>query len=151
MMLSNADSGGLRVVEARGQRLWRTVHALNRKARIEQYNSNTFCAHFFRVNSRDFTVYLLYKGDEAVGYAAWNLHEDGTPTLRQLYIKPEERRKGYGAHLLLESKRLFSNDAPTFYVESPNYATCCMLVKLGFAERDGNTVRGKNIYFVQGL
>lgn len=149
MMLSNA--GGLRVVEARGQRLWRTVHALNRKARIEQHNSNTFCAHFFRVNSRDFTVYLLYKGDEAVGYAAWNKHEDGTPTLRQLYIKPEERRKGYGAHLLLESKRLFSNDAPIFYVESPNYATCCMLVKLGFAERDGNTVRGKNIYFVQGL
>jgi predicted GNAT family acetyltransferase len=148
MMLSDADSGGLRVVEAKGLRLWRTVHTLNRKARIEQVNSNTF--YFFMVNSRNFTVYLLYKGDEAIGYAAWNQHEDGTPTLRQLYIKPEERRKGYGSYLLLESKRLFSNDAPIFYVESPNYATCCMLVKLGFAEWDGNRVRGKNIYFVQG-
>lgn len=149
MSSSNAEADALKTVKASGLHLWRAAHTLNRKARRESGRSIGIPL-FLKVNSRDFTVYLLYKGGEAIGYAAWNLDEDGTPTLRQIYIVPEERRKGYGAHLLLESKRLF-NDPPTFYVESPNYATCCMLVKLGFAERDGDLFTGKNIHFVTGL
>jgi hypothetical protein len=131
----------LKVVKAEGLRLWQHTYSLNRKARRESWGL------FRPLNSHDFTVYMLYKGEKPVGYAAWNLWKDGKPVLRQLYITPEERRRGYGCFLLQESWRLFKA-GEAFLVESPSHATLNMLVKLGYAKREGEACVGEKVMFV---
>jgi len=141
----------LTVVKAAGLRLWQHAHRLNRMAKVESWEAKSLDLPFFRrLDKRYFTVYLLLVDGKPVGYAAWNLFDDGVPVLRQLYIVPKERRKGYGSRLLVESWRMFK---PTemFYVESPSNATLNMLVKLGFARRgEDGCVHGVKVMFVSG-
>jgi GNAT superfamily N-acetyltransferase len=140
------------VVKAAGLRLWQHAHHLNRKAKKESWEAKSLDLPFFRrLDRRYFTVYLLLVDGKPAGYAAWNFWDDGVPVLRQLYIVPELRRKGYGSRLLVESWRMFK---PTrmFYVESPSNATLNMLVKLGFAGRgEDGCVHGVKVMFVGGL
>jgi GNAT superfamily N-acetyltransferase len=140
-----------KVVRVAGLRLWQQAHRLNRMARKESWEARSLDFPWFhRLDRRYFTVYLLLVDGKPVGYAAWNLFDDGVPVLRQLYIVPEKRRKGYGSRLLVESWRMFK---PTemFYVESPSNATLNMLVKLGFAKRgEDGCVYGVKVMFVSG-
>jgi GNAT superfamily N-acetyltransferase len=139
------------VVKAAGLRLWQHAHHLNRKAKKESWEAKSLDLPFFRrLDRRYFTVYLLLVAGKPAGYAAWNFWDDGVPVLRQLYIVPGLRRKGYGSRLLVESWRMFK---PTrmFYVESPSNATLNMLVKLGFARRsEDGCVHGVKVMFVSG-
>ncbi|MEM2254810.1 MAG: GNAT family N-acetyltransferase [Candidatus Bathyarchaeia archaeon] len=134
----------LEVVKARG-RLWMKVYRLNRLAKREY-------PYFLTPRPAYFSVYLLLKDGEAVGYAAWNRFEDGTPVLRQIYVLPEHRRRGFGSFLFEESRRMFSQ-SETFYIEAPiSESALQMFSKLGYVEVVGEEIRGKNgVRFVLGL
>ncbi|MEM3579347.1 MAG: GNAT family N-acetyltransferase [Candidatus Bathyarchaeia archaeon] len=124
------------VVKAKG-RLWMKVYKLNRLAKREY-------PYFLTPRPAHFNVYLLLKDGEAVGYAAWNRLKDGTPVLRQIYVLPDCRRRGFGSFLFEESRRMFSQ-SQTFYIEAPiSESALQMFSKLGYVEVVGEEIRGKN-------
>jgi GNAT superfamily N-acetyltransferase len=104
--------------------------------------------HFRALSPDSFTVFMLLDDEGPIGYAAWNLFEnkEEDPTLRQIYIVPQNRRKGYGTYLFTESRKLFS-DAPTMVVERPNSTFVNLLCKLDLAEKHDKTVTGKGVMF----
>jgi len=141
----------LEVVEAKGAK-WRIVHRMTEMERLEAFQTRFEIPHFMRLSPRHFKAYILYKNGVPIGYAAWNFFKGnrGKPVLRQIYIIPEERRKGYGTYLFQTSRRMFSNSEKLF-LESPSRATLYMLLKLGVLERDGDVIKGKNVWFVPGM
>jgi len=144
--LVKVPAKGLKVVLVKGGR-WRTIRRMRR-----DWNQEGFIAyridHFRALSPDSFTVFILLDDKGPIGYAAWNLLENNEedPTLRQIYIVPQKRRKGYGTYLFTESRKLFS-DAPTMVVESPNSTFTNLLCKLGLAEKHCKTVMGKGVMF----
>jgi hypothetical protein len=118
---------------------WRTIFSFIKKLRNEPEHS-----FMLMPNSENFTGYIIYLDGKPIGFATWNcLQKDppvnrkflrmpldqNKPCLRQFYIIPEERRKGYGTILFLESRKQFTK-SQNLYVESPNTGTGQMLAKL---------------------
>jgi len=150
MLETKVTDDNLMVIEAKGAK-WRTIHRMTRMQRFEACK-NFDAPLFNHVDPEHFTAYILYKNGKPIGYAAWNFYngDRDKPVLRQLYIIPEERRKGYGTYLFQTSRRMFSN-SEKLYLESPSRATLCMLLKLGVLEIGGDVTRGKNVWFVPGM
>lgn len=71
-----------------------------------------------------------------LGYLSWDMTEGKLPTVRQLFVVPDERRKGYATRLMqyFVSKIATKQTANSlrFLVESPNEASFKLLKKLGF-------------------
>lgn len=81
--------------------------------------------------------YIVFSRDKLLGYLTWNRTENKIPTIRQLFVIPEMRRKGLGTVLVnhFVKKACFnrSNKYPLFLIESPNEASIELLTKLGYA------------------
>ena len=143
------------VKQAKGAN-WRSIYAFIKKLRQEPKHSYLLCP-----NPGDFTTYIIYFDRKSIGFSTWNLlrreppkgqerlanHmklDENKPCLRQIYIIPTERRKGYGTIFFKESRKQFTT-SQNLYIESPNTATAEMLVKLaiiGPANTEGS--HGKN-------
>jgi GNAT superfamily N-acetyltransferase len=157
--MSNTDITVKKVTGA----MWNSVYALVRKARDE-----TDDYHFLTSNPKKFTAYIIYRGDKAIGYCTWNFlrkpvpenmkwlhpscmgYDYSQPCLRQIYVVPEERRKGYGSKLLTESRRMFSASI-RLVVESPNANSIKLLIHLGLVRRvKGDLFGAKGVSFIGG-
>ena len=144
------DNENIEVLKAQGSN-WRTIYSFIRKLREEEHS-------FFMLTPKpeDFSAFIIFLNKKPVGFCTWNflplnpkyprisLPDKDKPVLRQLYIIPSERRKGYGTFLFTESRKKFS-DSPNLYIESPNKGTTEMLVKLGLIRpADSEGSHGKN-------
>lgn len=127
--------------------LWRTIYKLCREANREEL------LFFLTPYSKYFTGYILYKNERPIGYIVWNhfFNDESKPVMRQIYILPEERRKGYGSYLFETSRAMFTQ-SQNLVIESPNSASAGMLIKLGVLMVDEDKVRGttSNVTFVHG-
>jgi len=95
---------------------------------------------------------LLRESDSEryVGYLIWT-EEDDAAIVRQIFIKPEERRQGLAAAALQFWVERFGGVPQRFGVESPNERTLGLLVKLGYARRQNGGVIGDKCFFVRGI
>ncbi len=146
-IMMKVPSHGLEVVRVKGGR-WRTINRMRKDWNKEGFTA-TRITHFRYLSPDSFTVFILLDDEGPIGYAAWNFLENNEddPTLRQIYIVPQKRRKGYGTYLFTESRKLFS-DAPTMVVERPNSTFAFLMCKLGLAEIHGDMATGKGVMFL---
>src|SRR5258705_2022610 len=87
-------------------------------------------------------------GRRYVGYLIWTKEDHSI--VRQIFVKPEERRQGLAAAALTFWVEHYVGVHSTFGVESPNEKTVALLVKLGYARRDNGTVVGSRGFVVRG-
>ncbi|HTR36222.1 MAG TPA: GNAT family N-acetyltransferase [Bryobacteraceae bacterium] len=111
---------------------------------------------FIYGSERERRTMLVGDGTSFFGYLFWseNRAPSGArePILRQLFVRKEFRERGVGTAMVQTwADRLASPLAERFGVESPNDHTLRMLVRLGYARRDGDSVVGTKCYFVTGM
>jgi hypothetical protein len=102
------------------------LYVLNRKAKREERSFRT-------INPEDSKV--LWKDGRAIGYHTVNEY-DGLPCGRQIYVIPEERRRGYGTLMFID----FLDDHKKVAVESPNNKMLRLLEKLELVEIDSEGI-----------
>ncbi|MEM5871973.1 MAG: GNAT family N-acetyltransferase [Candidatus Aenigmatarchaeota archaeon] len=104
-------------------------------------------SHFFYIREKIQKSGLIFDENKIIGYIIWT--EDKYATLRQIYIVSDERNKGYGTLLTkfwVENIANKINDK--FIVETPNEKFNNILIKLGYAKREGNCIKGIKCSFV---
>jgi GNAT superfamily N-acetyltransferase len=105
---------------------------------------------FLFVREYEHTVGLYYdfSGGSYIGFILWSV-TDGHAVLRQVFVAPEERRKGLAAKLIAFWVTHYADKVnDTFGIESPNDKALRLLIKLGHAVRDGDSIRGVKCFFV---
>jgi hypothetical protein len=125
----------LLVLEVSNQVMARNiVHALNYLAKNDD-------AGFHAIDLTQTNVCLIMDKKTVFGYLSWNECKNKA-TLRQVFIRREFRRKGYGTALINYWVNKYANleIKNYFFVESPNYLTSNILVKLGHAYRDSKGI-----------
>lgn len=110
---------------------WSMIYDLNKLLKKETF--------FPRPNRNNVVGYVFLKNEAPIGYCTWNFLSRSIekPVLRQIYIIPAERGKGYATLIFAESKRLF-NSSPNVYIDSPTKETAQLLRKLGYSESNKN-------------
>ena len=84
-----------------------------------------------------------------IGYIVWT--ENRYAIARQIFIVKDERSKGYGSMLMKFWVDNFANKVgDKFGVESPNKFGQKILVKLGYAQIEGGSLKGIKCFFVGG-
>ena len=139
-------SSGVYVLNVRTFRDKCALRALNFEAVSEEMS-------FHRLPAKEMRVYLLLARAKLLGYLSWNaLNTHNLPTIRQLYVVKDERRKGYATALVqhfveanckVEANRIF-------LVEYPNELTTRLLVKLGYVKEINGELVGQRIGFIYG-
>jgi len=97
--------------------------------------------------------YILLSRDKFIGYLAWT--QEKPPTLRQIFVTKEERRKRYATKLV---QHFVNTQCPKpdergalFNVESPNNASLRLLEKLGYVKMEKDGAIGLKVRFVRSL
>ena len=138
-----ALSDGLFVLAVSNQARARAiVHALNYLAKSDD-------AGFRGIDITETNACLIMDKKAVLGYLSWNECENKA-TLRQVFIRREFRRKGYGRVFVDFWVKKYADleGKSYFFVESPNSLTGNILVKLGHAYRDSEgNLCGKNARF----
>jgi GNAT superfamily N-acetyltransferase len=95
--------------------------------------------NYFRVKEQQ--AGLLFNDKTYLGFKVWSVKEK-TAIARQIYIVPEERRKGYGL-MLMEYwvKNIADKVNEIFEVESPNRKSLGILIKLGYLKAEGEYIK----------
>lgn len=95
---------------------------------------------------------LLSAGMEKyLGFLVWNVSE-GHAILRQIFIVPEERRKGLASRMVTYWKERYADKVnSTFGIESPNEKAINLHHKLGHVRLERESVRGLKCFFVSGF
>jgi GNAT superfamily N-acetyltransferase len=111
---------------------------------------------FIYGSEREHRTMVVFNDQQYFGYLFWsdNRGRSGKrePVLRQLFVRKEFRRQGVGTTMLQAWAELFAFPlASLFGVESPNAHTRRMLVRLGYAHTDGESIVGTRCGFVQGM
>ncbi len=106
---------------------------------------------FVRKNDQDAGLYFDRRRGKYLGFIVWNVAEEHA-ILRQIFIVPDERRKGLGAKLVSFWVAHYADKVnDTFGIESPNEKALNLHVKLGHARIEGDSVKGERCFFVAGL
>jgi len=91
------------------------------------------------------------KKEKYIGYIFWHWKKfkgesSVKPVLNQIFVVEDERRKGYGTKMI---KTWVENiiEGRSFVVEEPGIEALKILVKLGYAEVNGEKVIGKKCSF----
>lgn len=95
-------------------------------------------------NDQKFVAYLLWSDDRG-GQAGKR-----EPVLRQLFVRKEFRREGIGTAMVRTWADQFAFPIDVdglFGVEDPNNDAQRILVKLGYAHIEGQTLVGEKCYF----
>ena len=94
-------------------------------------------------------TYILMSKKKFIGYLAWS--QGKSPTIRQLFIVEEERRKGYAIQLVKyfvkEEAQTPDDEGILFNIESPNHASFHLFAKLGYLEIKNDYVKGLKVGF----
>jgi hypothetical protein len=86
-----------------------------------------------------------------LGYLLWYEDHDYA-TLNQLFVVPEERRKGCALSMVTYWVENHANRiANKFVLESPNEDAIALHLKLGHLRREGDQIVGVNCLFISGL
>jgi GNAT superfamily N-acetyltransferase len=106
---------------------------------------------FARDEDQDAGLYFDTARRKYLGFIVWSVSDEHA-VLRQIFIVPDERRKGLAAKLVsfwVEHYADKVND--TFGIESPNEKALNLHTKLGHARMEGDSVKGLKCFFVSGL
>lgn len=136
------------------------IYALNVKTKWDQMALRYMNAmamreeQSFRVMPRrTLKSYILLSKEGFIGYLAWT--EGKLPTMRQLFVVKEERRKGHATqlvqHFVREQCPKPNDEGILFNIESPNDASIQLFAKLGYIEIKENHFLGLKVRFVRGL
>jgi GNAT superfamily N-acetyltransferase len=103
---------------------------------------------FVREDEHTVGLYCDFSGGSYIGFILWTV-TDGHAVLRQVFVAPEERRKGLAARLISFWVTHYADTVnATFGIESPNDKALRLHIKLGHAVRDGDSIRGVKCFFV---
>lgn len=108
---------------------------------------------FRAMPSKTVRSYILLSKKQLLGYIVWT--GGRLPTIRQLYVTVENRRRGYATALI----RFFvkeqcpepDHNGIHFCIESPNDASSHLFAKLGLLEINEDRLTSNKIRFVQGF
>ncbi len=106
-------------------------------------------APFRSVSEKDHRAALVFRSEQAayIGFLVWT--EGGPLALRQIFVRPEDRRKGYASDALRFWVEHYAEPlGRRFGVESPNDRTLRLLVKLGYARTKGKEVISVKCFFM---
>jgi ribosomal protein S18 acetylase RimI-like enzyme len=149
----------LLIVRPSSKNEWLFAYDLNRRAKKDE-------RLFVSLKPKYHIVFLLIRGRKALGYISWGYlnfkaglpverilkivsPEHRKPFLSQIYILPEERRKGYATKLLQETFKIIKEGyEKELIVESPNEKMAKLLIKLGYAGETEEGIVGINTSFV---
>jgi GNAT superfamily N-acetyltransferase len=105
---------------------------------------------FIYGRDEDHNAAVGFDSDGYFGYLLWT-DGDTQPTLRQLFVTRERRRRGLGRRLLQHwAERIGLRASERFVVESPNEKSIGILIQLGYAERTDAGVNGLRCLFTSG-
>jgi GNAT superfamily N-acetyltransferase len=136
----------LRIAEVESERDLLIVHVMQSMAREE---GEPFLGA--RLEEHGCCLVFHSLGRMFLGYVLWS-DDESEATLRQIYVVPEERRKGFAAGLLTYWVREYADRiGARFAVESPNEKSVALLVKLGFASADATPSSEHKCFFVGGM
>jgi hypothetical protein len=102
---------------------------------------------------RDHHTMLTFDEKDYLGYLMWTDNPNVAtgkrePVLRQLFVRTEYRSRGVATGMVQTWADRFAFPlASSFGVEAPNAHTQRMLVRLGFANRDGAGIIGTKCWF----
>jgi GNAT superfamily N-acetyltransferase len=104
----------------------------------------------FANDENDALIAFDAKAGIYLGYVLWYEDNDHA-TLNQLFVVPEQRRKGYAASMVTywvgnHAKQI----AEKFGLESPNEHAIALHLKLGHLRQEGDQIVGVNCFFVSG-
>jgi len=94
---------------------------------------------------------LLYICDECIGYLIWTFKKsehDGCPILRQIFIKKEHRKKGWGSVLIQKWHKIYITNGSKFGVENPNHITFKILKNQEHIIKDNNNLEYKDCFLI---
>ncbi len=132
----------LRFLTCRSKRDFLIVNVLQVLAQQED-------SPFRSVSQGEHQAALLFGANRSdyVGYLVWT--EQGVATLRQIFVRPAYRRRGYASEAVrFWAKHYAEPLGPRFGVESPNTHSLRMLTKLGYARIKGSGVIGVKCFFI---
>ncbi len=115
------------------------LHVLNKMAKKDEIS-------FRSVSPEDTKV--LWKNGKAIGYHTVN-EANGIPCGRQIFVVPEERRRGYGTFMF----NVFLSKHDKVVIESPNGTMLKLLEKMGLVSIDEKGFahsRGR-VSFISGM
>ncbi|MBI4015558.1 MAG: GNAT family N-acetyltransferase [Candidatus Aenigmarchaeota archaeon] len=132
------------------RRAFRVAEELNLCAK-EDENS------FLRLDLERFSrgedrLYFLQEQKIPVGYILWNNMEiSNLPTVRQLFVQSDYRKRGLGTLLMRETVKKEAGEG-IFVAESPNRKSINIMLRLGYAEKNPDgSILGKRVSFVSGM
>jgi len=106
---------------------------------------------FVRDNEQSAGILLDASNGKYLGFLVWNQSE-GHVILRQIFIVPDERRKGLATRLVTFWVEHYADKVnDTFGIESPNEKALNLHIKLRHARMEGDSVKGLKCFFVSGL
>ena len=106
---------------------------------------------FVRDTDQDAGLYFDTARRKYLGFIVWSVG-DGHAVLRQIFIVPDERRKGLAAKLVsFWVERYADKVSNTFGIEDPNEKSQNLHVKLGHAIIEGDSVKGLKCFFVSSM
>jgi len=106
---------------------------------------------FVRDEDQDAGLYIDTARRKYLGFIVWSVG-DGNAVLRQIFIAPDERRKGLAARLVSFWVEHYADKiSDTFGIEAPNERALNLHVKLGHAIIEGDSVKGTKCFFVSSM
>lgn len=143
-------------IKARGKPLgYENFHISPLKTKKEKYIAKLLTwtvedDDSFLTPSDEMEVEIIWNDKEIIGFIIWTRLE--TAILNAIFIKKEYRRKGIGSRFLkFWVENISDKISDEFLVESPNEKTQNMLVKLGYARREGDIPIGMKCGFSRSL
>jgi GNAT superfamily N-acetyltransferase len=106
---------------------------------------------FARDADQNAGLYFDTARQKYLGFIVWT-QDDEYAVLRQIYIVPDERKKGLGEKLLSYwVKRYADNVNDTFGIEAPNEQAIQLHIKLGHIVREGDSLKGVKCFCVPSM
>jgi len=99
------------------------------------------------IDNKLFHAKILWKQGEAIGYYTYTTEKNRLPTLREIFVRKEYRRRGYATQMVQDFLDTFKGPVG---IESPNKHSLELLQKIGLVERTEKGYRSTGrVYFVQ--
>ncbi|WP_209625492.1 GNAT family N-acetyltransferase [Methanobacterium petrolearium] len=136
---------GINLVECRNLRTTLPLYLLEFLSHEEENG-------FLSFKSKYQNAILLYVHNECIGYLIWSFKKrehDGCPILRQVFIKKEHRKKGWGSLLIQTWYNIYvTSNGGKFGVENPNNITFKILINLEHITKDKNNLEYKDCFLI---
>jgi len=130
------------IYEVKSQRDKITLQILNSDARAEEAS---FKRIDFSLNSK-----ILWQNGRAIGYYVYSFEDYPKPVMHQIFVRKEERHKGYGSRMLMDFLEQFKPQKVLFETPiSPSFGNLLVKLNLCKREHDGTITSLGRIGFVR--